>query len=288
MTPGETQLLVVTGLSGSGKSYVGHALEDVGYLTVDNLPLSLLSRFAGEVASGRTSRPKNAVILDVRNPDFAAEFPALLATLRERLPIRILFLDCDDRALVNRFSETRRPHPLAGGRTLVEAIAVERRLLSDIKVRADLVIDTSGMTVHELRAAVGQHFRDPGDPGELAVSIVSFGYKHGIPPVDLCFDVRFLANPHFDAVLRPKTGRDPDVAAFIAAGELTEPFYARLLEFLSWCLPAYRRENRAYLTVGIGCTGGRHRSVYVADRLARDLGARGYPVRVTHRDEALS
>ncbi len=288
MTPGETQLLVVTGLSGSGKSYVGHALEDVGYLTVDNLPLSLLSRFAGEVASGRTSRPKNAVILDVRNPDFAAEFPALLATLRERLPIRILFLDCDDRALVNRFSETRRPHPLAGGRTLVEAIAVERRLLSDIKERADLVIDTSGMTVHELRAAVGQHFRDPGDPGELAVSIVSFGYKHGIPPVDLCFDVRFLANPHFDAVLRPKTGRDPDVAAFIAAGELTEPFYARLLEFLSWCLPAYRRENRAYLTVGIGCTGGRHRSVYVADRLARDLGARGYPVRVTHRDEALS
>ncbi len=288
MTQGETQLLVVTGLSGSGKSYVGHALEDVGYLTVDNLPLSLLSRFAEEAASGRTSRPKNAVILDVRNPDFAAQFPALLSKLRERLPIRILFLDCDDRALLNRFSETRRPHPLAAGRTLPEAIALERRLLGNIKERADLVIDTSGMTVHELRAAVGQHFRDPGDPGELAVSIVSFGYKHGIPPVDLCFDVRLLANPHFDAVLRPKTGRDPDVAGFIEAGELTEPFYARLLEFLSWCLPAYRRENRAYLTVGIGCTGGRHRSVYVADRLARDLAARGYPVRVTHRDEALS
>ncbi len=287
MTAGDVQLLVVTGLSGSGKSYVGHALEDVGYTTVDNLPLSLLSEFAEEVASGRMPRLKNAVVLDVRNPDFATDFPALLESLRKRLPIRLLFLDCEDRPLLNRFSETRRPHPLADGRTLPEAIALERRLLRNVKERADFVIDTSGMTVHELRAAVGQHFRDPGDPGELAVSIVSFGYKHGLPPVDLCIDVRFLANPHFDAVLRPRTGRDPDVVRFMEAGELTEPFYRRLLDFLGWCLPNYRRENRAYLTVGIGCTGGRHRSVYVAERLARDIAALGYPVRVTHRDEAL-
>ncbi len=287
MTAGDVQLLVVTGLSGSGKSYVGHALEDVGYTTVDNLPLSLLSEFAEEVASGRMPRQKNAVVLDVRNPDFAAEFPARLESLRKRLPIRLLFLDCEDRPLLNRFSETRRPHPLADGRTLPEAIALERKLLRNVKERADLVIDTSGMTVHELRAAVGQHFRDPGDPGELAVSIVSFGYKHGLPPVDLCIDVRFLANPHFDAVLRPRTGHDPDVVRFMEAGELTEPFYRRLLEFLGWCLPKYRRENRAYLTVGIGCTGGRHRSVYIAERLARDVRALGYPVRVTHRDEAL-
>ena len=288
MKPGDFQLLVVTGLSGSGKSYVGHALEDVGYLTVDNLPLSLLSRFAEEVAAGRMPRPKNAVVLDVRNPDFAGQFPALLDTLKRRLPIRILFLDCEDRALLNRFSETRRPHPLAEGRTLPEAIALERRLLRDVKERADLVIDTSGMTVHELRAAVGQHFRDPGDPGELAVSIVSFGYKNGVPPVDLCIDVRFLANPHFDAELRPRTGRDPDVVRFIEAGEQTDPFYVRLRDFLAWCLPNYRRENRAYLTVGVGCTGGRHRSVYIAERLARDVAALGYPVRVTHRDEALA
>ncbi len=287
MTAGDVQLLVVTGLSGSGKSYVGHALEDVGYTTVDNLPLSLLSEFAEEVASGRMPRLKNAVVLDVRNPDFATDFPALLESLRKRLPIRLLFLDCEDRPLLNRFSETRRPHPLADGRTLPEAIALERRLLRNVKERADFVIDTSGMTVHELRAAVGQHFRDPGDPGELAVSIVSFGYKHGLPPVDLCIDVRFLANPHFDAVLRPRTGHDPDVVRFMEAGELTEPFYRRLLDFLGWCLPNYRRENRAYLTVGIGCTGGRHRSVYVAERLARDIAALGYPVRVTHRDEAL-
>ena len=287
MSGGDVQLLVVTGLSGSGKSYVGHALEDVGYTTVDNLPLSLLTEFASEVAAGRMPRRKNAVVLDVRNPDFAEQFPARLGALRERLPIRVLFLDCDDRALLNRFSETRRPHPLAEGRTLPEAIALERRLLTDVKATADLVLDTSGMTVHELRAAVGQHFREPGDPGELAVSIVSFGYKHGAPPVDLCFDVRFLANPHFDAVLRPATGRSPEVVSFIESGELTEPFYSRLLDFLSWCLPNYRRENRAYLTVGIGCTGGRHRSVYVAERLGRDIAALGYPVRVTHRDEAL-
>ncbi len=288
MTAGEGQLLVVTGLSGSGKSYVGHALEDVGYATVDNLPLSLFSEFAEEVAAGRMPRAKNAVVLDVRNPDFAAKFPALLETLRGRLPTRILFLDCDDRALLNRFSETRRPHPLAEGRTLTEAIALERKILQDVKETADLVIDTSGMTVHELRAAVGQHFREPGDPGELLVSIVSFGYKYGIPPVDICLDVRFLANPHFDPRLRSRTGRDPDVALFIEAGELTEPFYRRLLDFVSWCLPNYRRENRAYLTVGIGCTGGRHRSVYIAERLGRDVQALGYPVRVTHRDEASS
>jgi len=287
MSAGDVQLLVVTGLSGSGKSYVGHALEDVGYNTVDNLPLSLLSRFAEEVAGRRMPTPKTAVVLDVRNPGFAREFPLLLDPLRARVPIRVLFLDCDDRALLNRFSETRRPHPLAEGRTLPEAIALERRLLTDVKATADLVLDTSGMTVHELRAAVGQHFREPGDPGELAVSIVSFGYKHGAPPVDLCFDVRFLANPHFDAVLRPATGRSPEVVSFIESGELTEPFYSRLLDFLSWCLPNYRRENRAYLTVGIGCTGGRHRSVYVAERLGRDIAALGYPVRVTHRDEAL-
>ncbi|HQR45236.1 MAG TPA: RNase adapter RapZ [Thermoanaerobaculia bacterium] len=287
MSPADVQLLVVTGLSGSGKSYVGHALEDVGYTTVDNLPLSLPSALAAGVAAGRMPRRKNAVVLDVRNPDFAGRFPALLGPLRERLPIRVLFLDCDDRALLNRFSETRRPHPLADGRTLPEAIALERRILRDVKEKADLVLDTSGMTVHELRAAVGQHFRDPGDPGELAVSIVSFGYKHGVPAVDLCLDVRFLANPHFDAGLRPHTGRDPEVVRFIEAGELTEPFYRRLLDFLSWCLPNYRRENRAYLTVGIGCTGGRHRSVYIAERLGRDVAALGYPVRVTHRDEAL-
>lgn len=288
MTPNETRLVVATGLSGSGKSYVAHALEDLGYTTVDNLPLSLLLEFAGEVAAGRVARRKNAVVLDVRNPDFAETFPGLLEKLRERLRITVLFLACDDRTLLNRFSATRRPHPLADGRSLEEAVAYERRLLADVMEKSDLVIDTTAMTVHELRAAVAQHFREPGDPGVLAVSLVSFGFKHGHPAaLDLCFDVRFLANPHFDARLRARTGRDPEVARFIEAGEQTEPFYTRLRDFLVYCLPNYRRENRAYLTIGIGCTGGRHRSVYVAERLGRDFTALGYPVRIAHRDEAL-
>jgi UPF0042 nucleotide-binding protein len=283
-----SRLVIATGLSGSGKSYVAHALEDIGYATVDNLPLSLLEEYVGEVAADRTPRKRNAVVLDVRNPDFATRFPELIGTLRARVPITVLFLDCEEKVLLNRFSETRRPHPLADGRSLPEAVAHERRVLADVKSKADLVIDTTVMTVHELRAAVAKNFRDPEDPGVLAVSLVSFGYKHGLPPaLDLCFDVRFLANPHFDPRLRARTGRDPEVGRFIEAGEQTEPFYRQLRDFLAFCLPNYRRENRAYLTIGIGCTGGRHRSVYVAERLARDLLDLGYPVRVSHRDEAL-
>ena len=284
----DSRLLVVTGLSGSGKSYVAHALEDIGWTTVDNLPLSLLQELATEVTEGRMPRRKNAVVLDVRNPDFVQLFPGLLEKLRRRLPITVLFLDCEEKALLNRFSETRRPHPLAENRTLGEAVAFERRLLAEVKATADIVIDTTAMTVHELRAAVADNFRDPGDPGVLVLSLVSFGFKHGLPPaLDLCFDVRFLVNPHFDARLRSRTGRDREVARFIEAGEATEPFYGRLHDFLAWCLPSYRRENRAYLTIGIGCTGGRHRSVYIAERLGRDLAALGYPVRVSHRDEGL-
>jgi UPF0042 nucleotide-binding protein len=284
----ESRLLVVTGLSGSGKSYVAHALEDIGWTTVDNLPLSLLEELATEVAEGRMPRRKNAVVLDVRNPDFTELFPGLLEKLGRKLPITVLFLDCEEKALLNRFSETRRPHPLADNRTLAEAVAFERRLLAEVKAKADIVLDTTAMTVHELRGAVADNFRDPGDPGVLALSIVSFGYKHGLPPaLDLCFDLRFLVNPHFDPRLRARTGRDPEVARFIEAGETTEPFYRRLHDFLAWCLPNYRKENRAYLTIGIGCTGGRHRSIYVAERLARDLTALGYPVRITHRDEGL-
>ncbi len=286
---GAPRLVVATGLSGSGKSFVAHALEDIGYATVDNLPLSLLEEWVGEVAADRTPRKRNAVVLDVRNPDFATGFPELLETLRARvpIPITVLFLDCEEKALLNRFSETRRPHPLGEGRSVAEAVALERRLLAEVKAKADLVIDTTVMTVHELRAAIAQHFREPGDPGVLAVSLVSFGFKHGLPPaLDLCFDVRFLANPHFDPRLRPLTGKSPEVARFIEAGDQTEAYYRQLLGFLSFCLPNYRRENRAYLTIGIGCTGGRHRSVYVAERLARDLTGLGYPVRVSHRDEA--
>jgi len=284
--PTDLRLLVLTGLSGSGKSYAAHALEDIGFNTIDNLPLSLLRGFAQETAAARGARGRTAVVLDVRNPGFADAFPALLDELRTLLPVTVVFLDADDGTILRRFSETRRPHPLAQERTLADAIGWERSLLAEIREKADLVLDTTAMTVHELRSALAEHFRAPGDPGILAVSIVSFGFKHGVPPsVDLCFDVRFLANPHFVPELRPRTGRDADVARFIEEGSATGPFYGRLLDFLLFCLPHYRRENRAYLTIGVGCTGGRHRSVYVAERLGRDLTAAGYPVRVAHRDD---
>ncbi|MFN7987465.1 MAG: RNase adapter RapZ [Thermoanaerobaculia bacterium] len=283
---GEQRLLVVSGLSGSGKSFAAHALEDIGYNTIDNLPLSLLRGFVQEAAEGRGAKGRTAVVLDVRNPGFAEEFPALLDELRTLLPVTVVFLDADDATILRRFSETRRPHPLAQDRTLAEAVAWERRLLAEVKGRADLVLDTTAMTVHELRSVLAENFRAPGDPGVLAVSIVSFGFKHGVPPsIDLCFDVRFLANPHFVPELRPRTGRDPDVARFIEEGSATGPFYAKLHDFLLFCLPNYRRENRAYLTIGVGCTGGRHRSVYIAERLGRDLAAAGYPVRIAHRDD---
>ncbi len=284
-TTPEQRLLVVTGLSGSGKSYAAHALEDIGYNTIDNLPLTLLRGFVEE-ATGTSPKGKTAVVLDVRNPGFTEAFPDLLQGLRNLLPVTVVFLDADDATILRRFSETRRPHPLAKDRTLAEAVSWERRLLEEVREKADLVLDTTAMTVHELRSVLAEHFRAPGDPGILAVSIVSFGFKHGVPPsIDLCFDVRFLANPHFVPELRPRTGRDPDVARFIEEGSATGPFYGRLLDFLLFCLPNYRRENRAYLTIGVGCTGGRHRSVYVAERLGRDLAAAGYPVRIAHRDD---
>ncbi len=280
------RLLVVTGLSGSGKSYAAHALEDIGYNTIDNLPLSLLRDFAKEVAAREGQKGRTAVVLDVRNAGFAEAFPTLLDELRSLLAVTVVFLEADDPTIFRRFSETRRPHPLAQERTLTEAVSLERRLLAEVREKADLVLDTTAMTVHELRSVIAEHFRASGDPGVLAVSILSFGFKHGVPPsIDLCFDVRFLANPHFVPELRPRTGRDPDVARFIEEGPATEPFYRRLLEFLLYCLPNYRRENRAYLTIGVGCTGGRHRSVYIAERLGRDLASAGYPVRIAHRDD---
>ncbi len=282
----EQRLLVVTGLSGSGKSYAARALEDIGWNTIDNLPLALLRSFVEEEARGKSGPGRNAVVLDVRNPGFAEAFPPLLDSLRPLLPVTVVFLEADEPTIFRRFSETRRPHPLALDRTLAEAMATERKLLAEVKGRADLVLDTTAMTVHELRSVLAENFRSPGDPGVLAVSILSFGFKHGVPPsIDLCFDVRFLANPHFVPELRHRTGRDPNVARFIEEGSATGPFYGRLLDFLLFCLPNYRRENRAYLTIGVGCTGGRHRSVYVAERLGRDLAAAGYPVRVSHRDD---
>jgi UPF0042 nucleotide-binding protein len=275
-------LVIVTGLSGSGKSLVNKCLEDMGYYCVDNLPLELVLPLL-DSATGR----RIGVNLDVRNPGFAARFPEVLARVRQRVPVaRVLFCDASEEVLIRRFSETRRPHPLAGNRPLLEALRRERAMLEDVRAAADVVVDTSGMTVHELRSFVQKTFVADPDRKGMIISATSFGFKFGIPhDVDLLFDVRFLANPHFVPELRSKTGRDPAVAAYIEKDEDTEPFLAKTLEFLEYLLPLYEKEHKSYLSIGIGCTGGKHRSVYVAERLAGALQARGIPVRVSHRDE---
>jgi UPF0042 nucleotide-binding protein len=274
-------LVIVTGLSGSGKSYVNKCLEDMGYFCVDNLPLELVEPLLSRVTASRVG-----VILDVRNPDFAGRFPKILSRLRQSVPgTRLLFLDASEESLIRRFSETRRPHPLSGDRSLLQSLRREREMLEEVRSEADVVVDTSEMTVHELRSFIQKTF--VGDPSRarMVVSATSFGYKFGVPhDVDLLFDVRFLANPHFVPELKPKTGLDPAVAAYIEKDSETERFLARVGEFLDYLLPLYEREHKSYLSIGVGCTGGRHRSVFVAERLAAMLKERGYPVRVSHRD----
>ncbi len=274
-------LVVVTGLSGSGKSYVNKCLEDMGYFCVDNLPLQLVEPLLGQITAKRVG-----IILDVRNPGFAARFPEILAAVRRRVPgTRLLFLDASEESLIRRFSETRRPHPLAGKVSLLEALRREREMLEEVRAVADVVVDTSAMTVHELRSFIQKTFVGDPESAQMILSATSFGYKFGIPhDVDLLFDVRFLANPHFVPELKGKTGMDPAVAAYIEKDPETAAFLERLVGFLDYLLPRFEQEHKSYLSIGIGCTGGKHRSVYIAEQLAGLLKERGYPVRVSHRD----
>ncbi len=275
-------LVVVTGLSGSGKSWVNKCLEDMGYFCVDNLPLDLLEPLIDQV----TGKKLVGIILDVRNPDFAQRFPEIMARLRVRVPgARLLFLDASEESLIRRFSETRRPHPLAGRSSLLEALRREREMLGEVRAVADVVVDTSAMTVHELRSFLQKTFEGAPESAGMIISATSFGYKFGTPhDVDLLFDVRFLANPHFVPELKGKTGMDPAVAAYIETDPETPAFLERLVQFLDYLLPRFENEGKSYVSIGIGCTGGKHRSVYVAEQLSRKLQDRGYPVRVSHRD----
>jgi UPF0042 nucleotide-binding protein len=274
-------LVIATGLSGSGKSYVNKCLEDMGYFCVDNLPLELVEPLLDHVTARLVG-----VILDVRNPGFAARFPEILARVRKRCPgTRLLFLDASEESLIRRFSETRRPHPLAGDGSLLTALRREREMLKDVRAVADVVVDTSSLTVHELRSIIQKAF--VGDPtrARMVISATSFGYKFGVPhDVDLLFDVRFLANPHFVPELKPKTGLDPAVAAYIEKDPETHEFLSRLTDLLDYLIPRFEKEHKSYLAIGIGCTGGKHRSVYIAERLAEVLKTKGFPVRVSHRD----
>jgi UPF0042 nucleotide-binding protein len=282
-----TTLVLITGLSGSGKSTVAKCFEDLGFYCVDNLPLPLLRQFLHDPFAQVEGHRRIAVVTDVRAPGFAREFPPLVAELdRAQIHPTLLFLEASEDALVRRFSETRRPHPLAVDRGAIEGIRQEREMLADVKGAADIVLDTSDWSIHEARDEVYRAFAAaPGEEPSLAVSLVSFGFKHGIPSgADLLFDARFLANPHFVPELRPLTGRDAPVREYLEAIPDYEDFVNRLEDFLGYLLPRYQKENRAYLSVGVGCTGGHHRSVAVVEELYSRLQRTDTRVRLIHRD----
>jgi len=280
--------VVLTGLSGSGKSQAIRALEDLGYFCVDNLPTTLIPTLAKlSMRSGEVQRV--AIVVDVRERNFLPSFPrayAQLSRMRGLNPV-LIFLEASDAVLVRRFSETRRPHPLAGRRSASEGIREEREQLAPIREMADETVDTSDMTVHELRRFFTEISRDRARAG-LVVTLLSFGYKYGLPmDSDLVFDVRCLPNPHFVPALRKRTGRDRAVVAFMERDESTREFIEQLIEYLRYTLPFYVAEGKFYLTVGIGCTGGRHRSVMIAERLSRVLkDTAGVRIRVKQRDVA--
>jgi UPF0042 nucleotide-binding protein len=280
------RFLVVTGLSGAGKSHAIHALEDLGFFCVDNLPVALIPTFA-DLTAGQ-SRVPAAVVVDVREGAGLAVFPQVYGRLKRRpgLDPKLLFLDAHDQTLLTRFSETRRPHPLAPNRSAAEGLREERRRLEPMRRLADRVIDSSGLSVHELRRRVMAFATGDRAPQPLAVTIVSFGFKHGVPAdADLVFDVRFLPNPHFVANLRHLSGLDARARRFIMKGSAGPEFLRRTASLLRFLLPHYLAEGKSYLTVALGCTGGRHRSVALAELLARRLrGVRGADVRVRHRD----
>ena len=279
----EHRLVLITGPSGAGRSTAIHVLEDLGYEGIDNIPLTLVPRLLDGPPLGRPI----ALGLDARNRDFntTALIELIDSLTRDpRVSLEVLYLDCAPAELIRRFSETRRRHPLAPDETPAEGIEREVDLLAPIRVRADHLIDTTDLSPHDLKADIARWF-DPGRSGRLAVSVQSFSYKRGVPRgVDMIFDCRFLANPHWDAALRPLDGRDPRIAAFVRADPRFDEFFRRLRDLLLMLLPAHLEEGKAHLAIGFGCTGGQHRSVAVAEMLGAALAEAGWPVSKRHRE----
>jgi RNase adapter protein RapZ len=277
--------VVVTGLSGSGKSTALKVLEDLGFYCIDNLPAALLPRFLELWQSSREDIGRVALGIDVRERRFLQDVPGVFDELRGAgVQLEVIYLEASDDVLVRRFSETRRPHPAAEGGAVADGIRRERDALRGVRELADRIIDTSAFTVHELRAALRELLETP-ESGRMTISLVSFGYKHGLPTdADLALDCRFLPNPFFVEELRPKTGTDPDVAAYVLERPDAQEFLEHVLALLRFTLPRYQHEGKSYLTIAIGCTGGRHRSVVLVEELRGRLAALGHRVLVRHRD----
>ena len=285
------RFVVVTGLSGAGKSAAIRALEDLGYLCVDNLPTVLIPTLADLELGEGAIYDAVAVVVDARDRSFLDQFADVFKSLRARRDLKtwLIFLEASDAALLRRFSETRRPHPLAPTRSVIEGILAERARLGPIKAMSDRVLDTSDLTVHELRRAFGELSEENGTRTRLTVTLLSFGYKYGVPPEsDLLFDVRFLPNPHFVTELRPLTGKDPAVRDYVVAADATTIFLDKTTDLLRFLIPKYAVEGKSYLTIGVGCTGGRHRSVAIVEQLGPRLrNITGVRWRRKHRDVAI-
>jgi UPF0042 nucleotide-binding protein len=279
------QLVVVTGLSGSGKSTAIHVLEDLGFYCIDNLPVALIPRVVELWESSQEEVRRVALGVDARERHFLDEVPSVFAELRTRgVALEVIYLEASDDVLLRRFSETRRPHPAADGGALADGIQRERQRLRALREASDRIIDTSALTVHELRAAL-RDLLERADTGTMTVTLVSFGYKYGLPTdADLVFDCRFLPNPFFVEELRHRVGTDQAVADYVLKRAETQELLRHVAGLLDFALPQYQREGKSYLTIAVGCTGGRHRSIALVEELNRLLAARGYRVLVRHRD----
>jgi UPF0042 nucleotide-binding protein len=282
--PDDRQLVILTGLSGSGKSTVLKTFEDLGFYCVDNLPIELIPAFSELLMQSGGEIRRAALLVDVREGDQLKQLPEVLRALRKENAATLVFIEAGDEALLRRFSETRRPHPLGRDQTVREGVRRERVLMAAIRKLADVIIDTTRFNVHELRQFITHRFQK-SDRRPLMVALVSFGYRYGIPPdADLVFDVRFLPNPHFIPGLRKFSGRDARVARYIRGFPQTGEFLRRTEGLLTYLIPHYIREGKSYLTIAFGCTGGRHRSVMMAETVAKTLHKKGYASKVVHRD----
>ncbi len=289
----EKLLVVVTGISGAGKGSALKAFEDLGFYSVENLPLELLLAFADLIRDSK-EMARAAIVVDVREGPALDRLPSILQQVRQRLRTTVLFLDASDAVLIRRYSETRRPHPLSftevsRSQVVTRSITDERQMLDAVRNMADSIVDTSGLNVHELRAYIQARFHplsvDAHERGQMLVTCLSFGFKNGVPlDADLLFDVRFLPNPHFVPEFRRQTGLDPAVAEYIRGFPQSAEFLERTMGLLDFLLPHYLREGKSYLTIGFGCTGGQHRSVMMAEEFAKRLEEQGFRVKALHRD----
>lgn len=279
------ELVVITGLSGSGKGTVLKSLEDLGYYSVDNLPLDLIPKFA-ELTGSSPQISNAALVVDIREGEALRRFPAIYKQVQRQIRCRLIYLEADDATIVRRFSETRRPHPLKGAeRSVSSSVKEERQLIEPIKRLADLVINTSRFNVHELREFIGERFGATRDETGVLIYVTSFGFRHGVPTdSDLVFDVRFLPNPNYIPEYKRLTGKNAKVAEYIRSFPQTKEFMAKITDLLTFLLPHYIEEGKSYLTISFGCTGGHHRSVMMAEEMRKRLRKSGYIVKSLHRD----